>query len=37
LLSLENSVFGQFAGTVDPTDDFFRHAIEQMADFAGLP
>lgn len=30
-------LFGQFAGTVDPSDDFFGHAVEQMADFAGLP
>jgi AcrR family transcriptional regulator len=30
-------LFGQFVGVVDPSDDFFRHAVEQMADFAGLP
>jgi len=30
-------MFGQFVGTVDPGDDFFGHAVEQMADFAGLP
>ena len=30
-------LFGQFVGVVDPSDDFFSHAVEQMADFAGLP
>jgi AcrR family transcriptional regulator len=30
-------LFGQFAGIVDPSDDFFSHAVEQMADLAGLP
>jgi AcrR family transcriptional regulator len=30
-------LFGQFVGIVDPSDDFFGHAVEQMADFAGLP
>jgi AcrR family transcriptional regulator len=30
-------LFGQFVGIVDPADDFFSHAVEQMADFAGLP
>jgi AcrR family transcriptional regulator len=30
-------LFGQFVGIVDPSDDFFSHAVEQMADFAGLP
>ena len=30
-------LFGQFVGVVDPGDEFFRHAIEQMADFAGFP
>ena len=30
-------LFGQFVGIVDPTDDFFSHAVEQMAGYAGLP
>jgi AcrR family transcriptional regulator len=30
-------LFGQFVGTVDPSDDFFGLAVEQMADFTGLP
>jgi AcrR family transcriptional regulator len=30
-------LFGQFVGVVDPADEFFSHAVEQMADFAGLP
>ena len=30
-------LFGQFVGIVDPADDFFSHAVGQMADFAGLP
>ena len=30
-------LFGQFVGIVDPSDDFISHAVEQMADFAGLP
>jgi Tetracyclin repressor-like, C-terminal domain len=29
-------LFGQFAGVVDPSEEFFSHAVEQMADFAGL-
>ncbi|MQA07185.1 MAG: TetR family transcriptional regulator [Pseudonocardiaceae bacterium] len=35
MLSFE--LFGQLVGSVDPSDDFFEHAIEQMADFVGLP
>jgi AcrR family transcriptional regulator len=30
-------LFGQFTGVVDPGEEFFHHAVEQMADFAGLP
>ncbi len=30
-------LFGQFKGTFDPADDFFAHAVELMADVAGLP
>jgi AcrR family transcriptional regulator len=30
-------LFGQFVGTVDPTDDFFEHATQHMADLLGLP
>jgi AcrR family transcriptional regulator len=30
-------LFGQFVGTVDPTDDFFEHATQHMADLVGLP
>jgi AcrR family transcriptional regulator len=30
-------LFGQFVGVAEPADDFFRYAVEQMADFAGLP
>lgn len=30
-------LFGQFVGIVDPSDDFFSHAVEQMAGYAGLP
>ena len=30
-------LFGQFAGVAEPADDFFRYAVEQMANFAGLP
>lgn len=29
--------FGQLVGSVDPSDDFFAFAVEQMADFVGLP
>ncbi|MCE7003383.1 TetR/AcrR family transcriptional regulator [Kibdelosporangium philippinense] len=35
MLSFE--LFGQFVGSVDPTDEFFAHATGQMADFVGLP
>jgi len=30
-------LFGQLVGSVDPSDEFFAHAVEQMADFVGLP
>jgi AcrR family transcriptional regulator len=30
-------LFGQFVGVAEPADDFFRYAVEQMANFAGLP
>lgn len=29
-------LFGQFVGSVDPTDEFFAHAVEEMADFLGI-
>lgn len=29
-------LFGQFVGTVDPADEFFETATQQMADFLGL-
>lgn len=29
-------LFGQFVGSVDPSEDFFEHAIAHMADFVGL-
>jgi hypothetical protein len=29
-------LFGQLVGSVDPSDEFFDHATEQMARFAGL-
>ena len=35
MLSFE--LFGQFVGSVNPTDDFFDHAVGMMADFVGLP
>lgn len=34
LLSLE--LFGHFAGSVDPTEPFFAHAVDTMADGLGL-
>jgi AcrR family transcriptional regulator len=34
LVSFE--LFGQFVGSVDPSDEFFAHAVEQMADDLGL-
>lgn len=34
LVSFE--LFGQFVGSADPADAFFRHAAAQMADFLGL-
>lgn len=30
-------LFGQLVGSVDPSDEFFAFAVEQMADFVGLP
>ncbi len=30
-------LFGQFVGSVDPTDEFFATAVERMADLVGLP
>lgn len=30
-------LFGQFVGSVDPADEFFAHAVEQLVDFVGLP
>jgi len=30
-------LFGQLVGSADPADEFFAFAIEQMADFVGLP
>jgi AcrR family transcriptional regulator len=30
-------LFGQLVGSVDPADTFFGYAVEQMADFIGLP
>ncbi|MDH6112733.1 AcrR family transcriptional regulator [Kitasatospora sp. MAP12-15] len=30
-------LFGHLAGSADPADEFFAHAVEQMADFIGLP
>lgn len=30
-------LFRQLVGSVDPADDFFAYAVEQMADFVGLP
>jgi AcrR family transcriptional regulator len=30
-------LFGQFVGSTDPADAFFGYAVEQMADFIGLP
>lgn len=29
-------LFGQYVGSVTPTDDFFEHAIKLMTDFVGL-
>jgi AcrR family transcriptional regulator len=29
-------LFGQFTGGIDPADEFFEHAMEQMADYVGL-
>jgi AcrR family transcriptional regulator len=30
-------LFGQLVGSADPSDDFFGFAVEQMADYIGLP
>jgi AcrR family transcriptional regulator len=30
-------LFGQYVGSVDPSDAFFAHTTEQLADFVGLP
>ena len=30
-------LFGQLVGTMDPADEFFEEATDQMADFLGLP
>ncbi len=30
-------LFGQLVGSVDPADTFFGYAVEQMADYVGLP
>ncbi|HEX3921460.1 MAG TPA: TetR/AcrR family transcriptional regulator [Streptosporangiaceae bacterium] len=35
LISFE--LFGQLVGTLDPADEFFGYAVEQMAGFIGLP
>jgi len=30
-------LFGHLVGSVDPSDEFFAHAVKRMADFVGLP
>jgi AcrR family transcriptional regulator len=30
-------LFGQLVGSADPSDDFFGYAVDQMAEFIGLP
>jgi AcrR family transcriptional regulator len=35
LVSFE--LFGHLVGSADPADDFFAHAVEDMADYLGLP
>lgn len=30
-------LFGHLVGSMDPTEGFFQYAVEQMADFIGLP
>lgn len=30
-------LFGRFVGSADPADAFFAYAVDQMADFVGLP
>lgn len=34
---LNFELFGQFVGSVDPTDEFFANAVEQLAEFLGVP
>jgi AcrR family transcriptional regulator len=34
--SISFELFGQFVGSVDPTDTFFAYTSQQMADFVGL-
>ncbi len=34
---LNFELFGQFVGSVDPSDEFFADALERTADFLGLP
>lgn len=34
---LNFELFGQFVGSVDPADEFFANAVEQLAEFLGLP
>jgi AcrR family transcriptional regulator len=33
---LNFELFGQFVGSVDPADEFFANALDQLADFLGL-
>ena len=35
MLSFE--LFGHLVGSADPADAFFAHAVEQMAEFVGIP
>jgi hypothetical protein len=30
-------LFGQLVGSADPADSFFTYAVDQLADFVGLP
>jgi hypothetical protein len=30
-------LFGHLVGSADPSDAFFEHATEEMADFVGIP
>ncbi|HWC83334.1 MAG TPA: TetR/AcrR family transcriptional regulator [Pseudonocardiaceae bacterium] len=34
---LNFELFGQFVGSVDPTDEFFANAVDQSLEFLGLP